>query len=89
MREVFSYDTIRDAIELILARGHVALVEKLAEELSEQVMRDARVLAVVIRIEKLDIVPGAVGVEIRRERPKSSASVHQLFAGLAETGKPG
>jgi dihydroneopterin aldolase len=88
MREVFSYDTIRDAIELILARGHVALVEKLAEEIAGQVLRDARVLSVKIRIEKLDIVPGSVGVEIRRERPKSSANAHQLFPGLAETGKP-
>jgi dihydroneopterin aldolase len=89
MREVFSYDTIRDAIERILARGHVALVEKLAEDIAEQVLRDARVLSVVIRVEKLDIVPGSVGVEIRRERPKASAKVHQLFAGLADTGKPG
>jgi dihydroneopterin aldolase len=89
MREVFSYDTIRDAIELILARGHVALVEKLAQDIAEQVLRDPRVLGVVVRIEKLDIVPGSVGVEIRRERPKASAKVHQLFAGLAETGKPG
>jgi dihydroneopterin aldolase len=89
MREVFSYDTIRDAIELTLARGHVALVEKLAEEIADRILRDARVLGVTIRIEKLDIVPGAVGVEFRRERPKASASVHQLFAGLAETSKPG
>jgi len=88
MRDVFSYDTIRDAIELNTARGHVALVEKLAEEIADQILRDARVLGVTIRIEKLDIVPGAVGVEIRRERPKSSAKVHQLFPGLAETGKP-
>jgi dihydroneopterin aldolase len=66
----------------------VALVEKLAEEIADQILRDARVLGVTIRIEKLDIVPGAVGVEIRRERPKSSAKVHQLFPGLAETGKP-
>jgi FolB domain-containing protein len=86
MREVFSYDTIRDAIELRLARGHVALVERLAEDISDQVLRDARVLNVVIRIEKLDIVPGSVGVEIRRERRKASANVHQLFPGLAETG---
>jgi dihydroneopterin aldolase len=88
MREVFSYDTIRDAIGLILARGHVALVEKLAEEVADQVLRDARVLSVSIRIEKLDIVPGSVGVEIKRERAKSSANVHQLFPGLAETGTP-
>jgi dihydroneopterin aldolase len=88
MREVFSYDTIRDAIELTLARGHVALVEKLAEDIADRVLRDARVQSVAIRIEKLDIVPGsAVGVEIRRERAKASANVHQLFPGLAETGK--
>jgi dihydroneopterin aldolase len=89
MREVFSYDTMRDAIELTLARGHIALVETLAEDLAAHILRDPRVLGVVIRIEKLDIVPGSVGVEIRRERPKTSAKVHQLFAGLAELGKPG
>jgi dihydroneopterin aldolase len=88
MREVFSYDTIRDAIELILARGHVALVEKLAEEIADRVLRDQRVFSVNIRIEKLDIVPGSVGIEIKRERRKSAANVHQLFPGLAETGKP-
>jgi dihydroneopterin aldolase len=88
MREVFSYDTITDAIELTLARGHVALVEKLAEDLAELVLRDARVLSLLIRVEKLDILPGSVGVEIRRERPKASANVHQLFAGLADAGKP-
>jgi dihydroneopterin aldolase len=88
MRDVFSYDTIRDAIELNVARGHVALVEKLAEDIAEQVLRDPRVLSLVVRIEKLDILPGSVGVELRRERPKSSAKVHQMFPGLAEAGKP-
>jgi dihydroneopterin aldolase len=88
MREVFSYDTIRDAIELTLARGHIMLVEKLAEDIADQILRDVRVLGVTIRIEKLDVVPGSVGVEIRRERPKASASVHQLFAGLAEASNP-
>jgi FolB domain-containing protein len=89
MREVFSYDTMTDAITLTLARGHVALVEKLAEDIAEQVLRDARVLSVLISIEKLDVGPGSVGVEIRRERPKTTAKVHQLFAGLGDTGKPG
>ncbi|MBV8850703.1 MAG: dihydroneopterin aldolase [Methylobacteriaceae bacterium] len=89
MRDVFSYDTIRDAIELILARGHITLVEKLAEDLADLVLRDPRVLGVNIRIEKLDIMPGSIGVEIRRERRKDSAKVHQLFSGLAETGNPG
>jgi dihydroneopterin aldolase len=89
MREVFSYDTITDAIELIIGRGHTGLVEKLAQDIADQVLRDPRVLSVVVRVEKLDIVPGSVGVEIRRERPKASAQVHQLSTGLAETGKSG
>jgi dihydroneopterin aldolase len=89
MREVFSYDTITDAIRLMIGRGHVGLVEKLAQDIADQVLRDPRVLSVSVRVEKLDIGPGSVGVEIRRERSKSSAQVHQLFAGLAETGKSG
>ena len=82
-----SIDTIRAALDLILARGHVALVEKLAEDIADRVLRDPRVFSVNIRIEKLDVVPGSVGIEIKRERRKSSANVHQLFPGLAETGK--
>ncbi|GAC1340587.1 MAG: hypothetical protein NVSMB26_28650 [Beijerinckiaceae bacterium] len=86
MRAVFSYDTITDAIRLMLARGHVALVERLAEDIADQMLRDQRVLRVAVRVEKLDILPGSVGVEITRERAKSSAKVHQLFAGLADPG---
>ena len=58
-----------DAIKIILAAGHVELVETIAERLAESVLSHERVHAVGVEVEKLDVVaPGAVGVRIRRER---------------------
>ncbi|MBL1256821.1 (5-formylfuran-3-yl)methyl phosphate synthase [Methylocystis sp. Sn-Cys] len=68
MRAVFSYDVIMDAIKMILASGHVAMVETIAERLAESVLLHERVRAVTVQVEKLDVAPGAVGVKIRRER---------------------
>ena len=69
MRMAFSYDVIMDAIKIILAAGHVELVETIAERLAERVLSHERVHAVGVEVEKLDVVaPGAVGVRIRRER---------------------
>lgn len=68
MRSVFSYDVIMDAIRMILAGGHIELVETIAERLAESVLLHERVRAVTVQVEKLDVAPGAVGVKIRRER---------------------
>jgi dihydroneopterin aldolase len=68
MRGVFSYDVVMDAIKMILASGHVELVETMAERLAESILPHERVRAVTVQIEKLDVAPGAVGVRIRRER---------------------
>jgi (5-formylfuran-3-yl)methyl phosphate synthase len=69
MRMAFSYDVIMDAIKIILASGHIELVETIAERLAESVLSHERVHAVGVEVEKLDVVaPGAVGVRIRRER---------------------
>jgi dihydroneopterin aldolase len=43
------------------------------------VLAHARVFGVTVRAEKLDIGPGAVGVEIRRERPAEMANVRHLY----------
>jgi dihydroneopterin aldolase len=43
------------------------------------VLNHARVTSVTVRVEKLDVGPGAVGVEITRERPVKAAKVHHLF----------
>ena len=67
MRDVFSYDVIVDAIRLA-TRRHVLLVERVALDVAEATLRDARVKRVRVRVEKLDILDGAIGVEIERER---------------------
>ncbi len=67
---VVSYEIVVKKIETIVAEGHVNLVETLAEKFAEACLRDKRVLAARVRIEKPDIIPNArsVGVEIERGR---------------------
>jgi dihydroneopterin aldolase len=84
MRSIFSYDVVIDAIKMILAAGHIDLVETIAERLAESVLLHERVRAVNVQIEKLDVAPGAVGVRIRRERPVETAKIHALFPSLAD-----
>jgi dihydroneopterin aldolase len=79
MRDVFSYDVIIDGIGMIVTREHIPLVETLAERIAALVLNHARVTSVTVRVEKLDVGPGAVGVEITRERPAEAAKVHHLF----------
>ena len=68
MRAIFSYDVILDAISLVTGRGHVDFLETIAEDVATIVLNHPRVASVRVRVEKLDVVAGAVGVEIRRER---------------------
>jgi (5-formylfuran-3-yl)methyl phosphate synthase len=76
MRVVFSYDVIMDAIKIILAAGHVELVETIAERLAESVLLHERARAITIEVAKLDVAPPAsVGVSIRRERAAVNAAL--------------
>lgn len=67
---VVSYETVIHQVESIIARGHVNLVETLAEKVAEACLLEPKVLAARIRIEKPDVVKNArsVGVEIERSR---------------------
>ena len=67
---VVSYEIIAKKVEAIVAEGHVNLVETMAERFAEACLRDRRVAAARVRIEKPDIIPNArsVGVEIERAR---------------------
>ena len=67
---VVSYEIIVKKCEAIVAEGHVNLVETLAEKFAETCLKDKRVVAARVRIEKPDIIPNAksVGVEIERSR---------------------
>ena len=79
MRAIFSYDLILDAIRLVVGRGHGQFVETFAEEVAALTLEHPRVAAVRVRVEKLDVVNGAVGVEIRRERPRAAAAPVEAF----------
>ena len=79
MRDILSYDLITDGIRIITAGEHIALVEELAERIAAFVLAYPQVVDVTIRIEKLEIGPGSVGIEINRRRPPEVAKVHHLF----------
>jgi len=66
----FDYDTIIKGIKSIIARGHINLVETLAEEVARQCLAHPRAASVTVRIEKLDKEPGVVGVEIMRSKAR-------------------
>ncbi|MDY8107868.1 (5-formylfuran-3-yl)methyl phosphate synthase [Fulvimarina sp. 2208YS6-2-32] len=72
MADIYSYDVIIDAIRTIAEAGHTVLVEELATRLAEDLLLDPRVRQIRVRIEKLGLGPGAVGVEIARRRPQSA-----------------
>ena len=67
MVEVPSYTDIIDAIAGITSKGHINLVETLAERICETLLADRRIDAVSVVIEKLERGP-VRGVEIHRSR---------------------
>lgn len=80
--DVVSYDVFIDAIRVTVQSGHVKLVETMAEEVAAAALRDRRVQRVRVRVEKLDIVDGSVGIEIERKQtgaPPPSAAMARLF----------
>jgi dihydroneopterin aldolase len=65
---VVCYDQIVQNIKAVVSKGHINLVETMAEEFAEISLEDSRVLCARIRVEKLAAIPEAesVGVEIER-----------------------
>ena len=68
---VVSYEIIVKKVEAIIAQGHVNLVETLADLFAAACLKDKRVMAARVRIEKLDIIPNAKSVGIEIERVKT------------------
>jgi dihydroneopterin aldolase len=73
MRQVFSYDVLTDAVRAVTAEEPVQLVETLAERIAARLLEHAAIIRVRIKVEKLDVGPGGVGVEIMRERSPARA----------------
>ena len=68
MRDVFSYDIVIETIRVLARRGHVLFVETLAEELAGRILAYPAVMSTTVRVSKLDVIDGVVGIEIRRDR---------------------
>ena len=68
--DVFSYDVILDTIRRLAENRHVKLVETLAEEIAARLLEHEAVVAVTVKVEKLDVAAAAVGVEIRRRKSR-------------------
>lgn len=82
---IVSYDGITDAIEAAIAAQRLNLLETLAERVAAGCLGDSRAVRVFVRIEKLDRIPGALGVEIVRSRVGSDI---QRLRTLSEEGEP-
>ena len=78
-RDIVSYELVVKRIKKLLAAGHVNLVETLAERVAELTLKDRRVTAARVRVEKLDVYKGAaVGVEIERRAPVRAARLRAV-----------
>jgi dihydroneopterin aldolase len=68
LSNVVCYERITTGVREIVSRGHINLVETLAEEIAAMCLEDGRVRSARVRVEKLDVFPDvtSVGVEIER-----------------------
>ncbi len=76
--KVISYDSITEAIDLQLSTERINLLETLAERIAERCLEDVRVIRAFVRIEKLDRIPGTLGVEIVRSQKGAAQSLRQV-----------
>ncbi len=89
---ILSYDRLTEAVASELAAERLNLLETLAERLAERILTEPQAMRVFVRIEKLDIGPFKLGVEIVRSRAEMAvkvlgqdgeeASVHPLLVYL-------
>ncbi len=72
LSNVLCYNDIVLNIKKIISRGHINLVETLAEEIAQMALQDMRVLTARVKVEKLEAVEGAasVGIEIERHQKR-------------------
>jgi dihydroneopterin aldolase len=71
---IVSYDLLTDAVAEELAAERVNLLETLAERIAVRVLAPAAAVSARVTVEKLDLGPGALGVEIVRRRDEVHAT---------------
>lgn len=73
--KILSYDRITEAIADELAAERLNLLETLAERVAERILAEPQAMRVFVRIEKLDVGPYKLGVEIVRSRAETALQV--------------
>lgn len=71
MVDIFSYDIILDAILDLVTHNHIDFVETLADMLCSRLLQHQLIQSIQVRVEKLDLAPKAVGIEIKRTKVSS------------------
>lgn len=84
---ILSYDRITEEIHASLADMRLNLLETLAENIAEGILAEPQAMRAFVRIEKLDVGPYALGVEIVRSRAEvplraEGETVHPLVVYL-------
>jgi dihydroneopterin aldolase len=72
--KILSYDAITEAIDRGLAAERLNLLETLAAMIADDILSSPLAARVFIRIEKLDRGPGALGVEIVRDKNQAAVN---------------
>ena len=70
---ILSYDRVTEAIEAELVSERLNLLETLADRVAARILREPQAERAFVRIEKLDRVAGALGVEIMRSHDDAQA----------------
>jgi dihydroneopterin aldolase len=68
--DVFSYEVIVDRMRALAGSRHFDLSEQLAEEVAAIALGHSRAVRARVLVEKLEVIDGAIGVEIVREKAK-------------------
>lgn len=70
---ILSYDVLTGAVAAGLADRRYDLLETLAEKIAAQILAHPRAAQVAVTVEKLDRIPGALGVTLVRHRARVEA----------------
>ena len=85
IKNVVSYENIVNDIKSFINKGHVGLLETLAEEIFVICFKDKRILEAKIKIEKLEVFSEteSVGIEIQRKKSDKEFKkrIHNILTG--------
>lgn len=73
---ILSYDVLTGAVAAGLADRRYDLLETLAEKIAAQVLAHPRAAQVSVTVEKLDRIPGALGVTLTRRQARVAADAN-------------